>query len=267
MSIAFTTDSSCDLSDDLLQHFRIQKFPLTIIQGGEPYLDGHEITPEDIYRHVAEGGVLPTTSAVNLVDYQSRFAALSKTHDAVIHVSIGASFSSCHFNARLAAAEFSNVFVIDSKNLSGGQAQVLLEGCLLAESGLPATKIAAHLVTFADRVAFSFALDQVAYLHKGGRCSGIAALSANLLHLRPAIDLKNGKLSVGKKYRGAFEKALHSYIRDQLSDRTDIDPKRILFVHTGCSDELVALVRQDILTYSGYEPYATFTAGCTIASH
>jgi len=157
--------------------------------------------------------------------------------------------------------------VVDSRNLSSGQGHVVLEAARLAEAGMEPGRIAGQLDGFIERVEVSFLLDQLEYLRKGGRCSTVAALGANLLKLKPCIELYGGKMHVGKKYRGSFEKALSEYTRDRLAGRQDIDPGRIIVVHTACPAELVEAVCREVETYTGVPPLARPLAGCTIASH
>lgn len=267
MSIMVTTDSSADLFPSLLQELSVEQIPLTIILGGAPHRDGLEISPEDIYRHVSKGGDTPTTSAISIGEYQTLFSRLSPQHDAVIHINIGSGFSSCHTSAKVAAEEFDNVYVVDSRSLSTGQGVVVLEACRLVKEGLQATEIVPRLEKLSDEVVFSFVLDQLTYLRKGGRCSGVVALGANLLQLKPVIELKNNSLGVGKKYRGGFEKILPNYLRDQIKGAPDLDPQRTYLVSAGCSQAVVDLAIQEITSLTGYPPCQIFTAGCTIFSH
>lgn len=267
MAIIVTSDSTCDLTQELLDAHHIEILPLYIIKAGTPFRDCVDITPEDIYRHVAGGGEITTTAALNVDDFYGCFARLSPLYDAVIHINLGAGFSSSFQNAVIAASAFPNVFVVDSRNLSCGHGHVVLEAVRLAEEGLEPAQIAERLVNFTCHVEASFLLDQLDYLRKGGRCSAVAALGANLLKLKPCIEVYDGKMRVGKKYRGTYEKALLEYARDRLMGRLDIDTERILVVHTACPPELVELVCREVEKYTGNPPMARPLAGCTIASH
>lgn len=267
MSIMVTTDSSADLSPALLQELSVEQIPLTIILGGAPHLDGLEITPQDIYQHVSGGGDTPTTSAISIGQYQAFFAPLASAHDAIIHINLGSGFSSCHTSAKVAAEEFSNVYVVDSRSLSTGQGVVVLEACRLAKEGFTPDEIVKRLAHFSDGVAFTFILNQLTYLRKGGRCSGAAALGANLLQLKPVIELKNNALGVGKKYRGSFEKVLPLYLRDQIKGKPNLDPNGVYLVSTGCSQAVVDLAVRELTTLIGQPPREHFQAGCTISSH
>lgn len=122
MKIKVTADSTCDLSPALLTQYDVTLAPLTVIKDGTDYVDGRTITPQEIFRHVAAGGSLCSTAAVSVGEYQALFARFAGSCDGLVHVTIGSDFSACYQNACLAAAEFPNVRVIDSRNLSTGRA-------------------------------------------------------------------------------------------------------------------------------------------------
>jgi DegV family protein with EDD domain len=267
MSIIVTADSSCDLPIQFLEPIPFAIFPLTIIQNGIEYKDGLEITPEEIYLRVDQGEPVPTTSAVNVIDYHKRFEKLSHQYDAVIHVSLGSAISSCYSHAQLAAKDFPNVYIIDSKNISLGHGLLVLEArrLILEEKSPP--EIVSYLSALADKIEFTFLLDQVTYLHKGGRCSNIAALGANLLKLKPVIAVQDGKLTMVRKYRGSFEKVMPYFFQDQLMDRSDIQPEKTMLITTRCPSHWITLASSEIALYTGYQVNDLFYAGCTICSH
>ena len=198
MNIKILSDSTCDLSPALLEEFGIDLVPLTIIKNDKEFKDGINITPADIFEHVANGGSLCTTSANSVGEYQDIFERYAKEYDGVIHINISSHFSSCYQNACLAAEDYPNVRVIDSKNLSTGQGLVVLKACELAKTCEDLDAIAAELNEFTGKVEASFVLDQLKYMVKGGRCSAVVALGANLLNLKPCIEVRNGKLEVVK---------------------------------------------------------------------
>ena len=267
MSIKITSDSTCDLSPELLQRYDIDLIPLSIIKGGAPYKDGLEITPADIARHVDRGGDLPTTTAVSVGEYAERFAPLSARHEAVIHINIGSDFSSCHQNACIAAEDFDNVYVVDSQNLSTGQGHVVLEAALAAEAGMEATDIVTYLHGLIPRVEASFIINRLDYLAKGGRCSTVAMLGANLLKLKPCIDVKEGHMEVTGKFRGSFAKCALEYVRARLKNRDDLELDRIFITHSATDPEIVEAVRQEIAKYAPFQEILETRAGCTIFSH
>ena len=267
MSIKITSDSTCDLSPALLEEYHISLVPLYVTAGENTYRDGVDAQPTDLFDYVAQTGNLPTTAAVNIADYHDFFAPLSAEHDAVIHINISSEFSSCHQNARLAAEEFDNVYVVDSRNLSTGHGLLVIEAALAARRGESARSIVAMLGELTDRVESSFVIDKLDYLVKGGRCSSAAALGANLLKLKPCIEVADGKMKVGKKYRGSFDKVLLDYVGERLSGREDITYERIFVTHTFCKPETVAAVKEEIAKHAPFAEILETTAGCTISCH
>ena len=265
MSIKITATSTCDLPPELLERYKIDLVPLYVSFGGNTYRDGLETGPDDIFRHVDGGGALPTTASVNIADYQALFAELSPKYDAVLHITIGGSFSACYQDACVAAEDFPNVYVVDSRNLTTGQGLLVLEAAEAAERGEPIQDILAMLDSLIDKVDTTFVVDKLDYLAKGGRCSSVVALGANLLKLKPCIVLADGKMTVGKKYRGAFDKVLPDYVRDQL-DGKEVRKDRAVVVHTRCDPAIPADVEQVVREY-GFREIIHTVAGSTISCH
>ncbi len=267
MNIKITSDSTCDLSAALLEKYDITLMPLTVVKDGKEYKDGITITPAEIFEHVANGGTLCSTAALNPRDYAELFGRYADRYDAVIHINIGSGFSSCYQNARIAAEEFDNVRVIDSKNLSTGQGHVVLEAARMAAEYDDLDMLCADLVDLTDRVEASFVLSQLAYMVKGGRCSSATALGANLLNLKPCIEVRDGKMSVVKKYRGKYEQCLANYVKDRLADRDDIIRDRLFLTYTPVSDECLDVVKAGIAEHGNFAEVFETTAGCTVSCH
>ena len=265
MSIKITATSTCDLPPELLERYQIDLVPLYISFGGNTYRDGVETGPDDIFRHVESSGALPTTAAVNIADYQALFAELSPKYDAVLHITIGSEFSACYQDACIAAEDYPNVYVVDSQNLTAGQGLLVLEAAEAAERGESIQDILARLDELIGKVDTTFVVDKLDYLAKGGRCSSVVALGANLLKLKPCIVLSDGKMTVGKKYRGAFDKVLPDYVRDQL-DGKEVRKSRIIIVHTRCDPAIPAAVEQVVREY-GFQEIVHTVAGSTISCH
>ncbi|MBO5836301.1 MAG: DegV family protein [Oscillospiraceae bacterium] len=267
MKIKILSDSTCDLSQDLLEKYDITVIPLTVIKGGEPYQDGITITPADIFAYVDATGELCSTTATNIDEYSQWFAKFTNDFDYVFHITLGSGFSSSCQNAKLAAEDFPNVKVIDSMNLSTGQGLVVLKACELAAGCEDADKMEQALNDFTSRVEASFLLDQLQYMVKGGRCSSAAALGANLLNLKPCIEVKDGKMSVVKKYRGNYAKCLASYVKDRLSGREDLEKDTLFVTRTTVSDECFQAVKDMVDAYGDFENIYWTTAGCTVTCH
>ena len=267
MKIKIIADSTCDLSKELVEKYDITITPLTIIKDDKGYADGVEITPADIFNHVAAGGSLCSTTAKNIGEYEEVFAQYASQYDGVFQINIGSGFSSCYQNACLAAEDFPNVRVIDSQNLSTGQGLVVLKACELAETCTDLDAMKAELDAFTERVEASFLLDQLKYMVKGGRCSATAALGANLLNLKPCIEVKNGKMGVVKKYRGAYSKCLANYVKDRLADRDDLEKKTLFVTHSPVTEECREAVANAIAQYADFENTYWTDAGCTVSCH
>ena len=267
MNIKIISDSTCDLSKELLEANSIDLVPLTVIKNDEQFKDGVSITPDVIFAHVANGGSLCTTSANSVGEYQEVFEKYAPAYDGVIHINIGSGFSSCYQNACLAAEDFPNVRVIDSMNLSTGQGLVVLEACRLAKESTDLDALADAIRAYTERVEASFLLSRLEYMVKGGRCSSAAALGANLLNLKPCIEVKNGKMSVVKKYRGNFEKCRPMYVKERLADREDVDRGTLFVTKTPVSDEAYSAVMDAVNQYGNFENTYETNAGCTVSCH
>lgn len=268
MNIRITSDSTCDLSPDYLQAHRVELLPLYTMKGGETFRDGVDIHPQDIFDHVAAGGDLCSTAANNVSDYQELFARLLPECDAIIHIDISADFSSCYQNACVAASELPNVYVVDSRNLSSGHGHIVCEAVNMAEAGkLSPQEIVDRLNELTSRVEASFLLDRLDYMVKGGRCSMVVALGANLLHLKPCIEVIDGKMKVVKKYRGSYEKCILNYVRDRLQNRDNLVYERIFITHTPVADGLVDKVRAAIQECAPFTDIIETQAGCTVSCH
>ncbi len=267
MNIKIMSDSTCDLPKELLEKYNIDIMPLTVVKDDEAFSDGVTITTDDIFAHVAAGGNLCSTAAVGVLTYQEKFAEFADKYDAVIHVNISSELSASYQNASLAAAEFDNVVTIDSRSLSTGQGLVVLKACELAETASSVEEIKATLIDYSNKVEASFLIDRLDYMVKGGRCSTVAALGANLLGLKPCIEVKDGKLAVVKKYRGNYAKCLANYVKERLYNRDDLDRKHLFVTHTPVSEECKNAVADAVKEYADFENIHWSTAGCTISCH
>ena len=267
MRIKITADSTCDLNKELLAANDITLTSLIVIKNDQEYYDGETITPADIFDHVAAGGGLCSTAARSVGYYQEVFEKFSSEYDGVVHISIGSGFSSSYQNASLAAEEFDNVLVIDSQSLSSGQGFIVLEAAKLAKTCASLEEMEEKLNAFVPRVEISFVLDRLDYMVKGGRCSAVAALGANLLNLKPCIEVKDGKLGVVKKYRGSYTKCLQSYIKDRLEGRENLSKELIFVTSTPVSEDAYATVMNSVASYGMFDSIIETTAGCTVSCH
>ena len=269
MNIKISADSTCDLSRELVVRYAIGITPLYIIRDGQSLVDGVDITPDEIYDHVAGGGSMCSTAAVSVYDYVTFFRKELESCDAVVHFHISSEMSACYQNACIAAAEVGNVYPVDARSLSTGIGLLVLEAAELAREGkLTAQEIQQRMEQRREKLNVSFLVEQLDYLRKGGRCSSVAALGANVLSLRPCIQVKDGRMGVGKKYRGPYLKCLLQYVKERLEGRDDIDPHRIFITESGgMTAEEVACVAETVRSYQPFEEVLHTRAGCTVSSH
>lgn len=267
MRIKILSDSTCDLSAALVEQYDIGIVPLIVMKAGEEFLDGVTITPQQIFDHVAAGGDLCSTAARSVGTYEEIFERYAREYDGVLHVNIGSAFSSSYQNACIAAESFDNVRVVDSQNLSTGQGLVVLKACELAKTAASLDELKAELDTFTPKVEASFLLDRLEYMVKGGRCSMVAALGANLLNLKPCIEVKNGKMVVVKKYRGHYDKCLVGYVRERLANREDLDGGILFVTKTPVTDGCYSAVMEAVKTYGHFQHVYETDAGCTVSCH
>ena len=265
--VVITADSTCDLSQELKDRYQIHILPLTILLGSESYLDGVEFSTEDIYARYRSDGTLPKTSAPSIQQFIDFFTPFLEAGCEIVHLDISSELSVSFNNARLAAMELAGVYPVDSRMLSTGLGLLCLEGASCRDKGMSAAEIASHLESLTDKVDTSFVLDTLEFMWKGGRCSGVAALGANLLHLKPALEMKGGKLGVYKKYRGGIQSVYRQYVKERLADK-EIRPEHVFITDSGevpeeTLEELAALVREAV---PGVQIHNT-KAGCTVTSH
>ena len=262
-----TADSPIDLSAKQASDYGIEIIPLHVILDSQDYLDGVDITPDDIYRAYNEKKILPSTSAISVAEYETFFRKFTDAGYDVVHLSLSSAISSTHQNARIAATELPNIHIVDSRRLSTGMAVLALKGIEMIESGATAAEVASSLTAMRDKVSTSFLLDTLTYMNKGGRCSTLAVLGANLLGIKPTIEnLNDGSLVVGKKYRGKSEAVRRQYIDEKLSS-PGIDYSRIFVDHSGIDAEEIAELKAYIEDNYNFREVLVSRAGSTISTH
>ena len=195
------------------------------------------------------------------------FTRYAKEYDEVVQINIGSNFSCCYQNACLAAQEFDNVFVVDSGNLSTGQGLLVVAAAKLAQQGVSGIEIAERVRALAPKVEASLLIERLDYMRKGGRCSAVAALGANLLNLKPCIEVREGKMGVCKKYRGSFEKCIRQYVKERLDGRTDIAGDLAFITHPACQKNVVDAAMEEAARYGAFDEVIETRAGCTVSCH
>ena len=262
-----TADSTCDLSPELLERFQIKTIPLTIQLGDDSFLDGEGFTPELMYARYHQDGTLPKTSACSIQQFIDFFSQFTAAGYEVVHLDISSELSCSYANARLAAQELEGVYPVDSQMLSTGVGLLAIEGAECRDKGMRAEEIARHLDALKDKVDTSFVLDTLEFMWKGGRCSAVASLGANLLKLKPALEMKEGKLGVYKKYRGSITAVYQQYIRERLAGKR-VRPGHVFITESG-EIEAATLAQLDNLVREliPVKEIHHTTAGCTVSSH
>ena len=265
--IRITCDSTCDLTRDLYEMHDITVVSMGVTLGDRFGHDGVDLTADEIYAYVEENGKLPTTSAISVGEYTDAFAPIVNAGDQVLHISLSSELSSSYQNACIAASDLDGVRVVNSKNLSTGSGLLVLLASDLVKSGVSLDTAAETLTQAAEKLDVSFVIQTLDYLRKGGRCSAIAALGANLMKLRPEIEVKDGKMGVAKKYRGSIERSVSDYIKGRLQGRDDLDLSRIFVTHSGVPEEVLTMAVDLVKELQPFEQVYTSRAGCTISSH
>ena len=264
--VIIASDSTCDLSPELIEKYGIKILPLSVRLGENDYKDGVDVTPDDIYEHYRKTGELPKTAAVNVSDFADFFESATEAGSEVVVFTISALMSSTYNNARLASEDFNGVYAVDTKNLSTGGGLLVLKAADMAAEGYTAEDIAKACEALTDKVDASFVIDDLEFLYKGGRCSALEKFGANLLKLKPCITVKDAKMGVGKKYRGNFADVLPKYVEDRIGDGSEIEKGRVFVTHAGCDMNVVNGCVEQVKAV-GFEEVLITRAGCTISSH
>ncbi|MEE1185921.1 MAG: DegV family protein [Acutalibacteraceae bacterium] len=268
-NIIISTDSCSDLPKEIIERYNIKTIAMPISMGGKAYHDGIDIFPSDIFSFYDEKKELPRTSTPNVNDNIEHFKKLvDGGKNEVIHFTISSDMSGSYNYARMAAEEFEGVYCIDSKNLSTGIALLICKACELAQSGMAAKDIVDEINATVEKVDASFVIDTLEFLHKGGRCSSVAMFGANLLKLKPCIEVKNGSMDVAEKFRGKMSAVLKEYVDKRLADADDIDLTRCFVTHTYIDDKTIP---NEIKAYVSeklpFKEVIENTAGSTISTH
>ena len=267
--IILCADSTCDLNEELLEKYNVHILPMHVNLEENSYLDGVDIGPDMIYDYYCEHKVLPKTAALNMDEVLEFVTPFIKAGNDVLCLTLGSGLSTTYNSFRLAAMETENLYVVDSNSLSTGFGLLVMAAGDRIAAGMPIEQIVEELQALTQKVEASFIVDNLEFLHKGGRCSAVAMLGANVLKLKPCIEVSNegGAMGVSKKYRGTLERVLEDYVKDRLEGRTDIDTGRIFITHSGISQERIDLVKAAIEKYAHFDEVYVSRAGCTISSH
>lgn len=268
--VKIIADSTCDLSPELIERYDVDILPLHIILGEQDFEDGRSITPDDIYRWSDENRSTPKTAACSQADAEEKLAYYLERGLEVVCLAISESMSSTANAMRLAAEKLGageRVKVIDSANLSTGMGLLVIAASLMARQGATAAQIAACVEELKPHVRASFVVDTLTYLHRGGRCSGAAALVGGTLQLHPKIVVENGRMSPAKKYRGRMSRTILTYAKDMEADLMTAVKDRVFITHSGCKAEDIEAVRQYLESLNHFDEILITRAGGVISSH
>lgn len=265
--VAVLTESPADLSQELIERYGVHVMPMTVILGDREFLDGVDITPDDIYAYYREKRELAKTAANAPEKYRAFFQQFLDKGMEVVFINLSSGISAACQNAAIAAGEMEGVYTVDSEQLSSGIALLVIKACEMRDQGFPAAEIAQAVRAMRGLVHTSFVLDTLTYLHKGGRCSGLELLGANLLGIKPCIQMSGGKLDVGKKYRGKLVNVYVQYALDQLAGRDDLDLDRIFITHSGIGDAELKKLRAEVQKNTRFKEILICRAGGIISAH
>lgn len=269
--VVLTADRTCDLNKELIKRYNVNDIPLHINLGDNTYDDWETITPEEIYDHFYKTKELPHTAAMSVGEYTDFWQKFIDEGCDVVHISLGSSLSVTHQSSKLAAMEFDGrVEVVDSCNLSTGSGLIVIKAAELIEQGKSAKEVADAVSQMVHKSHASFVIDKLDFLAAGGRCSAVEAFGANLLGLKPCIEVSTedkGKMGVNKKYRGKFDKVCIEYMNDIITKYGEVDTARAFVTHAGCDETLVENVKNALVEKNIFDEVFVTRASCTISSH
>ena len=266
MKVKILSDTTCDLSEELLKKYNIDTMPFPVILGDKQYLDGVTVTPKDIIEYNQTNKDFPKTTAPNMSEYMDFFSKFLDGNTEIVFIGLSSELSSCFNNMKLAAGELKNVYFVDSKSLSTGTGLLVIKAAEMAQNGKTAEEIVSEIEKLVPFVQASFVVEKLDYLRKGGRCSMLAALGANLLKIKPMLLLKNGKIVKEKTFFGKHTEVLKKYVDYVFEKFPNYDKSRIFVTHTMSRDEYIDAVKQ-CLKDKGFEEILETNAGATVTCH
>lgn len=268
--IKIISDSTCDLSKDLIEKYDVAILPLHVHLGEEEYQDGVTITPDEIYAWSDANETTPKTSAISMIEVIDMFEPYIKNGDEIISFSISAGMSGTNSIMHLAAEDLGaedRIHIIDSANLSTGIGLLIIEAATMAKEGKSAEEIVTRIEELKPLVSASFVVDTLTYLHRGGRCSSIAALAGGMLKLHPKIVVENGKMDANKKYRGKINSVIMSYVKDMEENLKTAKKDRVFITHSGCEEGVIDEVFSYLVSLQVFDEILVTRAGSVISSH
>ena len=269
MAIKIIADSTCDLNEELIRKYDIAIVPLYIVMKDKSFKDGVEISPEEIYTWADANKTTPKTAAVGMEEVEKALTEYLQKGDDILFFGISEDMSTTCNVVRIVASdlETDKVHVINSMNLSTGIGLQVLRAAQMAQEGKDINEIVAAIEEKRDRVRASFVVDTLTYLARGGRCKPVTALLANTLSLKPRIEVVNGAMQVGKKYRGSQSKVILKYVQDMEAELLTADETRVFITHSGCSQEVIDSVKSYLEGLHYFREIDITRAGGVISSN
>lgn len=268
--VTIITDSTSDLSQELLERYQIGRFSLHVHLGEQSYLDGVDITPDEIYAWSDANEATPKTSTPSPAEARETLEKYLEEDNEIICFCLSAQMSGCMNVMRLTAEDMEvedRVFVVDSRSLSTGIGLQIIEAAIMAQQGMSAAEIVAKISDIQPKVRASFVVDTLTYLHRGGRCSGVAALAGSVLKLHPSIVVEDGAMHPSKKYRGKMERVIQEYVKDMTPALMNARKDRVFLTHSGCDQAVIDAVKGQLEALNHFEEILITRAGCVITSH
>ena len=265
--VKIVADSTCDLNPELLERYRIEVIPLNVNLGDKSCLDGVDVHTPDLFEYYKKTGKLPTTSAPTPSYYEDFYQKWTQEGWEVVHFSISSELTVTPNIAKMAAEKFDNIFPIDSRNVSNGMGILAIKAAELRDEGLSGKEIEQQILGMTGKVRTAFIISTLLYMYKGGRCTGVQALGANLLNLKPCIEVTDGKMGVTKKYRGNLENVLCKMAEDQLKGVQNLDLSRLMIIHYDAGDQAVAAITAKIKEYQSFQEIHINRCGCSVSVH
>ena len=268
--VKIISDSTCDLSPELLARYEIDILPLHIRLGDQEFEDGKNITPDQIYAWSDANKTTPKTSAPAMADAIELFRPYVTAGREIVCFSISSSMSTSGNVMRLAAEELGasgQITVIDSANLSTGIGLLVVEAAIMAKKNRTASEIVSEIEKLKPNVRASFVVDTLTYLYRGGRCNAVAAMAGGVLKLHPKIVVEDGAMNASKKYRGKIASVILSYVKDMEKDLKNARQERVFITHSGCDREIVETVRTYLKNLGIFEEILETRAGGVVSSH
>lgn len=268
--VKIISDSTCDLTQELLAKYDVEIVPLHILLGDKEYEDGKSITPDEIYQWSDANNTTPKTSAAGIEQVMEVYRPHLEAGKEIVIFSIASGMSTTYNVMRMAAAELEaedKVFVVDSANLSTGVGLQVIEAASMAQNGKSGAEIVAQIEEIKPRVRASFVVDTLTYLHRGGRCSGVAALAGGMLKLHPRIAVVDGAMKPEEKFRGKMTKVVMDYVKSMEEDLKEADKSRVFITHSGCDEAIIQSVKEYLESLNVFEEILVTRAGCVVSSH